>query len=77
MDKRHRQQVLIAQTVEGLSTVAISYYAIGLLQYIIKGYGDWLPVSPGVLTALLVPVVVFGVYTILHRKRNKWEKETR
>lgn len=43
MDDRHRQQVLIAQTVEGLSAIAISYYAIGLLSYVIKGYSEYLP----------------------------------
>jgi uncharacterized membrane-anchored protein len=77
MDARHRQQVLIAQTVEGLSTVAISYYTIGLLQYLIKGWGDWLPVSSSTAVAIAVPFVVFGVWAFLHSKRTRWEKESR
>ena len=75
MDARHKQQVLIAQTVEGLSTVAISYYTIGLLYYLIKGYSDWLPLSPGLLIAFLVPVVLLGVWMFLRSRRNRWEKE--
>lgn len=76
MDARHRQQVIIAQTVEGLSAVAITYYSIGLLAYMIKGAKDWLPVTPGVGIALSVPLVLISVWSFLHIKRTKWERES-
>jgi len=38
MDKRHDQQLKISQTVEGLSIVAITYYAVGLVSHLLKPY---------------------------------------
>ena len=77
MDARHRQQVLIAQTVEGLSTVAITYYALGLLAYVIKGNEHWLPfgIKASTAVAIAVPIVLLSVWATLHRMRAKWEKE--
>lgn len=72
MDERHHQQVLIAQTVEGLSAVAITYYSIGLLGYVIKSFDLYLPVSPTTATAIAVPVVLVGVWMFLRKMRSKW-----
>ncbi len=75
MDARHRQQVVIAQAVEGLSAVAITYYTIGLISYAMKGVKSWLPVSQNLAIALSVPIVLACVWSFLHYKRTKWEKE--
>jgi uncharacterized membrane-anchored protein len=37
MDRRARLQLRLQQTVEGLSVVAISYYLLGLIGYLVKG----------------------------------------
>ncbi len=74
MDARHRQQIVIAQAVEGLSAVAITYYAIGLLSYIIKG-AVWLPVSQNTAIAVMVPFVLVGIWSFLRYQRTKWEQE--
>ena len=37
MDRRAKLQLRLQQTVEGLSVVAISYYLLGLLGYVVKG----------------------------------------
>lgn len=39
-DRQHRQ-LRLQQTVEGLSVVAISYYALGLIGYVAKGLQKW------------------------------------
>jgi uncharacterized membrane-anchored protein len=76
LDARHRQQVLIAQTVEGLSAVAITYYAVGLLSYVLKGAAPILPaaVPHSVVLAFSVPFVVSAVWMSLHHLRAKWDK---
>lgn len=76
LDARNRQQLLIAQTVEGLSAVAITYYAVGLLSYVLKAVA---PIMPSVLphatlVAISVPFVLVAVWMSLHRLRGKWDK---
>lgn len=73
MDRRAKLQLRLQQTVEGLSVVAISYYLMGLLGYVVKGlsYAGALPIDPNIaLMALLVPViglVWWGVHHIRER----------
>ncbi|SEK96283.1 Uncharacterized membrane-anchored protein [Roseovarius nanhaiticus] len=76
LDARNRKQVLIAQTVEGLSAVAISYYAVGLLSYVLKAAAPhiWPGMPQTTLIAISVPIVVAAVWITLHRLRGRWEK---
>lgn len=71
----HRQklQLRLQQTVEGLSVVAISYYAIGLVGYAAKALKDQLPVSPEVLTGLAVLPVLVAVAVFVRRLRRHFE----
>lgn len=72
MNRRARLQLRLQETVEGLSVVIISYYAIGLINYGLKGAkagGMGLPVE--LLTGLSIPVVVAGVAYSLHRIRSR------
>ncbi|EFL90486.1 DUF3422 domain-containing protein [Ahrensia sp. R2A130] len=77
MDARHRQQVVIAQTVEGLSAVAISYYLVGLVSYMAASLTGVLPdwLSPAIIIGISVPVIFLGVYTFLHTMRKRWESD--
>lgn len=76
MDKRHDQQLKISRTVEGLSVVAITYYAVGLMSYLLKAIAKqpWMPFSETVLTAVSVPFILIIVWASLHRIRNAWEE---
>ncbi len=76
MDRRHHQQLKISQTVEGLSIVAITYYAMGLLSYLLKAVAkqSWMPLSATMLTAISVPFVLLIVWRTLHRLRMAWEE---
>ncbi|OYU18536.1 MAG: hypothetical protein CFE34_09945 [Rhodobacteraceae bacterium PARR1] len=72
MDKRADLQLRLQQTVEGLSTVAISYYAVNLGAYALEPAAHAVHISHGVLMALLTPVVLLGVWGMVRRIRNKF-----
>ena len=76
MDKRHDQQLKISQTVEGLSIVAITYYAVGLASYLLKALAQqsWMPFSDTFLTAISVPFIFIIVWLMLKRIRKAWEE---
>ena len=69
LNKRFAAQLRLQETVEGLSTVAISYYAVGLIQYAlkaIKGAGgpDLVTVGTGIAIPVVLVLVFFGVRRI-------------
>ncbi|MBE1237172.1 DUF3422 domain-containing protein [Phaeovibrio sulfidiphilus] len=73
MDRRAMLQLRLQQAVEGLSVVAISYYMIGLLQYVLKAMqkaGLLGPVSDTVATGILVPLVFILVFLGLKRAKR-------
>lgn len=72
MDRRARLQLRLQQTVEGLSVVAISYYLMGLLGYVVKGLKDMglMPIDTEiVMLALLVPVIG-AIWWGVHHLKN-------
>jgi len=75
MNRRARLQLRLQETVEGLSVAAISYYAVGLIAYLVKGLPSFgVEVSTTVVTAVATPVVVGAVWYGLHRYRVKLDK---
>ncbi|MBK5926609.1 DUF3422 family protein [Rhodobaculum claviforme] len=71
MDKRADTQLRLQRTVEGLSVVAISYYAVGLVGNLAAPLADPLGVGRGWLLAILTPPVVLAVWVLVHRIRAK------
>jgi len=70
MDRRSKQQLRIQMTVEGLSIVAISYYALGILKIMLEALAKVAPVmNASVLTGVSAPIVVFLVWRFLRRIR--------
>lgn len=66
MDESSRLQLRLQQLVEGLSVVALSYYLIGLLGYVLKGAGPWLEgLDPELVLGSLVIPVMFTVFTVM------------
>ena len=66
MDNRSRVQLRLQETVEGLSIVAVSYYALSLLKVAFDGVAVAAPwLDPIVATALSVPVVLYLVWRFL------------
>ncbi|WP_306119284.1 MULTISPECIES: DUF3422 family protein [unclassified Roseitalea] len=72
MDRRAKLQLRLQQTVEGLSVAAVSYYIVGLFAYAVRGVSGQLPgLSADVLIALLVPITVLTIWTIVRRIRAR------
>jgi uncharacterized membrane-anchored protein len=66
MDKRAKLQLNMQQMVEGLSLVAISYYAVQLSDKAIDALGYWLPqLDTRLWQSISVPVVVVIVAAVL------------
>lgn len=74
MDKRADLQLRLQRTVEGLSVVAISYYAVSLASYLLYPLEDITGLSKGQLTAVITLPVVALVWTGVHRLRREVEK---
>ncbi|MGV6848611.1 MAG: DUF3422 family protein [Marinibacterium sp.] len=70
MDARAALQLRLQHTVEGLSVVAISYYAVSLVGYLLYPLADLAGMSKGTLTAIVVLPVVAGVFLALRRIRK-------
>ncbi len=73
MDQRADLQLRLQRTVEGLSVVAISYYAVNLASYMLKPVGAGAGVSGIVVTAILTPVVVLLVWAIVRQIRKSMD----
>ena len=76
MNKRSQLQFRLQETVEGLSVVAISYYIIGLLGYLLNGLPleQW-HLSKPVVLAGAIPLVVLLVWWIIRRIKRKLIKD--
>jgi uncharacterized membrane-anchored protein len=70
MDRRAHLQLRLQKTVEGLSVVAISYYAVNLVRYMAYPFTPegW---STGLVTAALTPPVVLAVWLAVRRIRRE------
>lgn len=73
MDKRADLQLRLQKTVEGLSVVAISYYAVNLALYILGPAGKSLDLSKVTLSAVTTPVVILLVWWLVHRIRQSMD----
>ena len=71
MDKRADLQLRLQRTVEGLSVVAVSYYAVNIVLYLLGPVATPLEMSKTVLAALVTPVVLIGVWLLLRRLRKE------
>ncbi len=70
MNQRADLQLRLQRTVEGLSVVAISYYAVNLVIYMLGPAGEAVGVGKLVLAALATPIVIVGVWWMVRRVRN-------
>ena len=68
MERSAARQLRLQQLVEGLSVVAVSYYAVGLLVYLFRGIAGPMDVTQEQLAALAV-VPVFGCVWLYMRWR--------
>jgi uncharacterized membrane-anchored protein len=72
MDRRAKLQLRLQQTVEGLSVVAIGYYGVGLVGYLLKGLekAGW-PIDSTLGVAIALPLVIGATWFGLHWTKRK------
>ncbi|MEL6315337.1 MAG: DUF3422 family protein, partial [Pseudomonadota bacterium] len=70
MDRRAALQLRLQRTVEGLSVVAISYYAVSLASYLLYPVSEATEISTGVLTAAVTLPVVLVVWWLVRKLRE-------
>lgn len=74
MDHRSDLQLRLQKTVEGLSVVAISYYAVNLVVYLVGPMAEPLGLSKTLLTSLAVVPTILLVWLIIRSIRRSMEK---
>ncbi len=70
MDRRADLALRLQHTVEGLSVVAISYYAVNLAAYSVYPLTAPLKLSKEMTTAILTPLVILAVWAMVRRIRK-------
>ncbi len=71
MDRRAALQLRLQETVEGLSVVAISYYALNLAAHVLAPVAEHFHVGESVLLAALTIPVVVVVWLLVRRIRSR------
>lgn len=72
MESRARQQLMLQETVEGLSVVAISYYLYGIVSKFAAGLSDYLTGhAVKELDLILIPAVVVVVWLALRALKKR------
>jgi len=71
MDRRADLQLRLQHTVEGLSVVAISYYAVSLTGYLLYPLAGVMGMSKGMLISLITLPVVGAVWWMVRRLRKR------
>ena len=73
MDHRADQQLRFQHTVEGLSVVAISYYAVNLVLYVTGPLEKLLDISKINIAAVTAPIVLLLVWFLMRQIRRRLE----
>jgi len=76
MEHRARLQLRLQQTVEGLSVAAITYYVVGLVDYLIRSAKVMgARVDADLVTGIAVPVVAIVIWAAVRRFRDRIERD--
>ena len=70
MNHRAHQQLRLQQTVEGLSVVAISYYGVNLIAYMLAPFAIGFGTTKVWLISGLTPLVILAVWSTVRRIRR-------
>ena len=72
MDGRAKQQLILQETVEGLSVVAISYYLISIVGKLLEGMPEpWPGAWEGPLRLVGIPVLIGAVWLAIRNLRRR------
>jgi len=71
MDRRARLQLRLQETVESLSVLVLTYYAVNLLAYMAKGVKvAGLGIEPEIIAAIAAPLLAI-IFLLMSKKRRK------
>jgi uncharacterized membrane-anchored protein len=72
MESNASRQLRLQQLVEGLSVVAVSYYALGIVGKVVEGVGELVPgIHAHLWGAILAPLVLLGVWRVMHVQKRR------
>lgn len=71
MDRRAALQLRLQETVEGLSVVAISYYAVSLAGYLLAPVAKYFHIEKTTMLAIVVLPVIALVFAAVRRIKNQ------
>ena len=75
MNRRAATQLRLQSTVEGLSVAAVTYYVVGLVNYLAKGLESLhAPLNASLITVISIPLVALVVAFALRRVRRMVER---
>ncbi|MBY8978206.1 DUF3422 domain-containing protein [Rhodobacteraceae bacterium NNCM2] len=75
MDQRAGMQLRLQHTVESISVVAISYYAVSLAAYILAPFAPSVGLTKPMLTALIAVPIIACTWVLSRMVRKKLEKD--
>lgn len=76
MERRGKLSLRLQQTVEGLSVAALTYYAVGLLGYVVKPLHQiWPGLQAEWFMAAAVPLLALTIWRGVHRIRREWMRD--
>jgi len=76
MDKRAAMQLRLQEMVEGLSVVVLSYYSVGLLDYVLKSLKQFgVNLDVDLLSGISVPFIIIAVLISLRMNRRRLKKK--
>ncbi len=70
MDRRADLQLRLQRTVEGLSVVAITYYAVNLVLYVLAPLEQVFGISKTIIGSAVTPLVLLGVWGVVSKIRK-------
>lgn len=71
MEKRARLQLMLQETVEGLSVAAISYYVIGIVGKLIEGAAKFVTFDEKLAQFISIPLVILAVWLMAQHIKKK------
>ncbi len=77
MESSFNLQLRLQHLVEALSVIAASYYAVGLIAFILKGasaFPDWRSIEFAL--AAITPIVIIAIFVLVSLLRNRFLGET-
>jgi uncharacterized membrane-anchored protein len=77
LERNTSMQLQLQRLVEGLSVIAISYYAVSLIEHMLEGFEEVLPGShAGMAVSVMTPLIVLLTWTAMRRLHKVALKRT-